>query len=152
MRLTNKELSDRQEARLARDLGGKVQPASGSRWGARRDVKTDAWFIEAKATRNGDYRLITRDLQALQRQAYQLGRTPVYEVEFYPHGSIAIVPRDILPDEPPVLVDASDQKGWSFTYAEVMQIRIPFVLRLSCGVYVLLPYQQFLQVAKQHTP
>lgn len=152
MRPTSKELSDLQEARIAQDLGGKVQPASGSRWGARRDVKNDAWLIEAKTTSQGYYRVITRDLAALQQQAYQQGRTPAYVVEFQELGSIAIVPRDILPDEPPVLIDAVDRKGWAFTYAEVAQIRIPFVLRLSCGVYCLMPYQQFLQVVEAHTP
>ena len=146
MNPTGKELANRLEEQVARDIGGRIMPASGSRWGSRRDVKSAHWLVEAKTTGRGSQRIGSLDLEYLQRQAYRAGLTPAFVVEFQQKGLVALVPNDVTAEEASVLVDVIDKSGWAFSYEEVAQTKIPLVVRFPCGVYIAMPYERFLQI------
>ena len=152
MNPTNKQLADRLEADIAMDIGGRVMPASGSRWGARRDIKSTKWLVEAKTTKQGYHRIISRDLQFLQKQAYQLGLTPAFVVEFQREGRVALIPNDVMWGDGDVLVDRIGLAGWAFSHVEVESLKIPLVVRFDCGVYAAIPYKQFLEIDRNFIP
>ena len=79
--VTRKTVSQKQESQIASDLEGKVQPASGARWGSRRDVVTPSLLIEAKTTQKPRYSVSMRDFAYLKNQAYREGKVQVYGVE-----------------------------------------------------------------------
>ena len=91
--MANKDSSKKQEKRIAEDLGGRVQPASGSRWGYKRDVSTPEYLIEAKISDAKSVSVIEKDLRFLKQQAYQQGKVPVYVVEVR-DASVAILPKE----------------------------------------------------------
>jgi hypothetical protein len=149
---TNKQLADRLEARIAMDIGGRVMPASGSRWGARRDIKSTKWLVEAKTTKQVYHRIISRDLEFLQKQAYGIGLTPAFVVEFQREGLVALIPNDVMWGEGDVLVDRTDMGGWAFSYIEVESIKIPLIVRFDLGCYAAIPYEQFLEIDRNFLP
>lgn len=73
--------SKRQEVKIAKDLGGKRQPASGSRWGYKRDVISEKFLVEAKSTIRKSYRLVLKDLEFLRQQAHAKSKEPIYIVD-----------------------------------------------------------------------
>lgn len=91
---TNAERSKRQETRLANVFGGKRQPASGSRWGSRRDVITPRLLIEAKTTIHDTFGIVVGDLAYLREQAYRVSRVPAYIVELAGKEELVVVPYD----------------------------------------------------------
>ena len=73
---------EKQEKKIAEEIGGRVQPGSGSRWGYRRDVVSSACQVEAKWTDKLSFNLVLRDWEFLRKQALLQDRIPVYVVEF----------------------------------------------------------------------
>lgn len=80
--------SEKQERGLAKRLGGKVTPGSGS-GSAKGDVHTRSdirgedgrvyeEMVEAKTTSKTQYTLKLRDLQKLEREAHARGKKPVF--------------------------------------------------------------------------
>lgn len=61
--------SQAQEKRVARRLGGKVQPASGAGWMRKGDVSTSEFLIECKTTAARSYRLDIDTIQKIDREA-----------------------------------------------------------------------------------
>lgn len=49
--------SQKQEKTVAKNLNGRVTPASGALWGAKGDVRTDVFLIECKTTGKSSYSL-----------------------------------------------------------------------------------------------
>lgn len=49
--------SQKQEKTVAKNLNGRVTPASGALWGAKGDVRTDIFLIECKTTDKSSYSL-----------------------------------------------------------------------------------------------
>ena len=47
--------SKKQERKVAKELAGKVTPASGALWGAKADVRNDIFLVECKTTQNSYY-------------------------------------------------------------------------------------------------
>lgn len=52
-----KRNSKNQESRVAKEVSGKVTPASGALWGSKGDVRNDLFLIECKTTKNDFYSL-----------------------------------------------------------------------------------------------
>lgn len=92
----NKKRSLEQETKIAADLGGRVQPASGARWGYRRDVVTPTFLVEAKVTEKGRYSIKGKDFDHLVEQAYLSGKLGVYIVELLRTADIVVMKRDDL--------------------------------------------------------
>lgn len=79
--------SRKQERRLAKDLGGKVQPGSGNQWHSKGDVKVkrksgDRWLIEAKHTEKKQFTLKEQVLKENILHATMEGAKSVVQVEF----------------------------------------------------------------------
>lgn len=74
--------SVRQERRVAKQVGGRVQPGSGNQWSAKGDVKTAEHLIECKTTDGKGYRLTVEVLRKIETEAAKAGRRPVLQVEF----------------------------------------------------------------------
>jgi len=76
--------SRKQEKRIAADLGGRRQVASGALWFAKDDIRVHGSL-------RLQYRFDIRPYRSLRKRAHQLGEIPVFVVEFRPLGeSIAI--------------------------------------------------------------
>ena len=94
MSALNKKKSLAQERRIAKDLEGRVQPASGARWGYRRDVVTPDFLIEAKTTSKQHLSVSVKDLAYLRTQACLLGKTPLFIVEFQTDLDVLVLPEE----------------------------------------------------------
>jgi hypothetical protein len=74
---------DQQERRIARQLGGRVQPGSGSGSVHKSDVKVeDRFLIEAKQTVTGSFRVTPALVELTNDRAREVGLDPVLSVEF----------------------------------------------------------------------
>lgn len=152
--LTKHEKSKRQELRLAKELGGKRQPASGSRWGHKRDVITPRFLVEAKTTSLDSHQACVADLEFLRKQAYQKGRVPAYIVEMMDKEEVVLVPYHDAETAIPELADTAV----SPMYKPHLTITVNMVsaallgtLRVfdtNAGKYALIGYERFLALAK----
>jgi len=82
--------SARQERRIAREVGGRVQPGSGSSPRARGDVKAAEELIEMKYTDKDSFVVKKSVWLEHVRRARVNGRDPVMIVEFDDNTSIRI--------------------------------------------------------------
>lgn len=74
--------SQKQEKRVAAELGGKTQKASGSGWNNRNDVKTPRFLVECKRTDNEkSISLKLIDLRDVEQHALIEGLLPAVSVE-----------------------------------------------------------------------
>ena len=156
--LTNHERSEKQEKKIAEDLGGKRQPASGSRWGYRRDVKTPAVLVEAKTTTSKAFSVLFKDLEFIRRQAYNTGRIPAYMVSVGGSSEVVILPdQDVGEDD---ISTKSEQKMLSYNgRSKSMTINQDVVKHCSGGghynvlhgktKYTIMGYEAFLIIAKR---
>lgn len=148
--MDTRKQSNKQEKRIAKDIGGKVQPASGARWGHRRDVKSDNYLIEAKTTSQDSYSLKDADLAFLKKQAYQAGKIPAYIIELSKYGEeIVFVPEQDVVEEVVenwygATEDRSKNKTFSINssnrgFAGLIRLVLP------SGVYIGMSYEAFLE-------
>ena len=155
--LTKKARSLKQEKRLAKQLNGKRQPASGARWGARRDVLLPRFLLEAKTTKATSFSLDLRDLAHLKRQAFAIGKTPAYVIQLEDKEELVVLPFHELTEDDvkgapvkeltmygkdSVTIDAT------MAYKACVECLI-HILETSHGRYVLLSYERFLHIAKK---
>ena len=64
-----RRLSKRQESKVAKELSGKVTPASGALWGAKADVRNDTFLVECKTTEKDFYSLTFNTWDKIYREA-----------------------------------------------------------------------------------
>ncbi len=75
---TTKFNSNKQEKRVAKEVGGKTVIASGSLWGSKGDVRADDYLIECKTTEKPYYVLSFDTWLKIEREAIKDGlRLPV---------------------------------------------------------------------------
>jgi hypothetical protein len=77
-----KEVSRKQEARVAKEMGGRVEAASGATKHAGGDVRAPGYRIECKYTEKDKYALKLADLQKLRTIAFKHLEQPVMQVQF----------------------------------------------------------------------
>jgi siroheme synthase len=82
-----------QEERLAVQLGGKRIAGSGSQLGAKGDVKTERWLVEAKTTTSGRFPLTLALFRKIEKEAIQAGKAPVMVIEMAGR-SLAVITLD----------------------------------------------------------
>ena len=70
------------EKRVAKLTGSRRQPASGSRWHARGDLKSKEHLTEVKATARKSYTLKLATLRKIEREAAAQDRDPAFLLEF----------------------------------------------------------------------
>lgn len=94
-----KKISARQEQRIAEDMGGRVQPASGALPGAKSDVRVfGVARVEAKYTSKDSYKLTLPTLDKIISEA-GLDRA-VLQVSFVERSGKAIVDIAVIPWRP----------------------------------------------------
>jgi len=155
--LTNHDRSKKQEERIAKDVEGKRQPASGSRWGAKRDIITPELLIEAKTTRTSKMSISIKDLHFLTKQAYQQGKIPAYVIELGSKQEVVIVPAQELTDK--VLSELGDTRTLDCKTKKSFSIGTGLVdwitsnncalVETSKSTYALISYYFFLEVSKR---
>jgi hypothetical protein len=146
--------SARQEKRIAADIGGKVQPGSGSVPGYRRDVITPNFLVEAKTTSTSKYHLCVKDLEYLKKQAYKQGKVPAFIIELEDQYEVVILPASDTPDS--IMADKKEaivrknQKSFSITKKIFDRLHDGscVVLILGSKFYVMMSYEKFLDFAK----
>lgn len=75
---TRKRNSKNQESKVAKELSGKVTPASGALWGAKADVRNDIFLVECKTTEKDFYSLTFNTWDKIYHEAIKDGlRIPV---------------------------------------------------------------------------
>lgn len=157
--VTTRDESNKQEKRLAKELGGKTVPGSGSMWGYRRDVVTPTILIEAKTTKTNKYTLSLKDLDHLKFQAYSDGKIPAYIVEFAGKGEIVIVPYQDLDEEYRESLGELKRLRYKDKYAKSLTLSTNAVSGVFSGTsasfcigtdeYLIINYEKFLPFVKR---
>ena len=156
--LTNHQRSEKQEKRVAKELDGKRQPASGSRWGYRRDVITPRFLIEAKTTKSKRHSVSFKDLTFIKKQAYLTGKIPVYLVSLLDKSEVAILPdQDVgvedLPEAPTYSTISCQITAKSITVTlDMVRSCIDgtiYKIRHGKERYLMMGYESFLDFAKK---
>ena len=70
-----------QENRVAREVGGKRQPGSGSSVYAKGDVDANDFLIECKQTKNKSIRIESKWLAKISREAFAVGKDPALSID-----------------------------------------------------------------------
>ena len=97
-----KRKSKRQESIVAKELSGRVQPASGALWGAKADVRSDLFLVECKTTAKDYYQLSFNVWDKINREALKEGmRIPVMCIDLNDGKErVAVMRTDDLMDFP----------------------------------------------------
>lgn len=75
---TPQEKGRKFERKLAKKLGGRVQPGSGAVPFAKEDVKTETHLIQCKSTTKRQYTIKLDDLETLRQNAIKVGKQPCF--------------------------------------------------------------------------
>ena len=150
----NNERSKNQETRIAKVFGGKRQPASGSRWGARRDVITPKLLIEAKTTIHDSYGVNVADLAFLREQAYKASRVPAYFVEIDGKEELIVVPFDDVSHRIDKYTYSNKADMVALTLTKEMSIDAAkngttLVFDTAKGKFAIVGYETFLGIMKK---
>lgn len=95
---TVKKISQKQEAKVAKDLNAKTVVASGALWGAKGDVRSDKYLVECKTTSKSFYSLTSSVWGKIKREAIKDGlRVPAMCIEVK-EQSVAIVEQGLVQD------------------------------------------------------
>lgn len=70
-----------QERGVAKKVGGRVMPGSGSSWRARGDVKSSTHLIEVKYTDKASFPLKKATWQQIERDALKAGKEPALIID-----------------------------------------------------------------------
>ena len=155
--LTNHQRAERQEKRITKDLDGKRQPASGSRWGYRRDVITPTFLVEAKTTKADKFAAPYKDLEFLRKQAYATGRIPVFLISLQDSSEVAVLPAQDVGDED--LPEKCEFRRTTTRSAKHLTVNLEMVSRCREGIIFrvkqgktnlyIMGYEVFLEFAKK---
>lgn len=76
--LDTKRRSTAQEKKVAKEIGGRVTPASGALWGSKADVRNEQFLVECKTTEKEQYALSYLTWEKVRHEALNDGfREPV---------------------------------------------------------------------------
>ena len=116
--------SQKRESRVAKELGTRPQPGSGSRPHYKRDHVTALVMVEHKTTLPESagydrFYLEIKDLEFLRKQALELKKVPAYWVEFGGRDAIIVIPMEDYEIEDDGIsmaeVDCRDKKSLPLT-------------------------------------
>lgn len=149
---TVRKRSQEQEKRVAKQLGGRVTPASGALWGAKGDVRQDKFLVECKTTEKDYYSLTDKVWNKIRSEAIRDGlRIPLMCIEIQ-GKSYAII-------EKPMVEDYFGNRGIYPTDVEVearsfrvrqLQDNKPIYYRINTWSLVTLAqieWEQFLEIS-----
>lgn len=86
-----------QEKEIAKRIGGRVTPGSGSKY-QKGDVRLKGFVrVEAKTTKNKSFSVTTKLIDKLEQEIFGSGEVPVFEIELCGGTHTAVVmPKDAL--------------------------------------------------------
>lgn len=86
-----------QEKEIAKRIGGKVTPGSGSKY-QKGDVRLKGFVrVEAKTTKHASFSVTTKLIDKLEQETFGSGEIPIFEIELGGGTHTAIVlPKDAL--------------------------------------------------------
>lgn len=91
------------EKRLAKEMGGRLRPASGAMAGVKGDIARGDVLLEAKSTTRDSLGVKYEWLAKISREAVAENKTPALAVSFvdtsgkaFPHGDWVMVPRRVF--------------------------------------------------------
>jgi len=90
-----KRRSQRQERRLAKEFGGKVQPGSGCGRVNKGDVKSEHFLIEAKRTDKKQYIFKLLDWETIRDRALAVQKTPLMALEIGNQRLVVVAEADL---------------------------------------------------------
>lgn len=67
--LTKRRRSQKQEKSVAKQFDARLTPASGAKWGAKGDVRSDNFLIECKTTEKDTFILTAKTWEKIEREA-----------------------------------------------------------------------------------
>lgn len=98
---SKKEINQR-EKRLAKSLGGKVQPASGALDSFKGDINVGEFLIDDKSTVKASQPVTKKMLQKITKEAREAGKLPVLSLSFDGMGLAGdtwfLVPKHVFQD------------------------------------------------------
>lgn len=86
--------SKKQESERAKQIGGRVQPGSGSSSRAPQDVRSDEYMEQLKFTDQDGYRLTAKEWLGLAHDASTFGRTPRMVIDFEKYGIRLVITQE----------------------------------------------------------
>jgi len=147
--------SDKQEIRIAKDIGGKRSAASGALPGLKRDQRNIKMLIESKTTDAASFRVDLKDLEFLGRQAYTEGKCPAYAIQIKLHEEVVLLPendifglagKELTPTEEAVVttktLGISEKLAKRIIAGEIHRYIV------NDEPYLLINYEEFLLLAK----
>lgn len=154
-----KVMSNRQEKKTAKDVGGRQQPASGSRPGAKRDVQSHRVLIECKTTIPGGRDHVpvqVKDLETLRKQGVMSDKVPCFQVSVFGAGGLVLIPADDTVDMEgyaTVEVDVRRKRTFTITAETIEQLNRSTVLLVNTAkrAWYGFSYHEFLEVLRQDT-
>jgi hypothetical protein len=148
---STKFLSNKQEKKVAKDLGGRTVIASGSLWGMKADARSDDYLIECKTTKNSYYLLKYETWEKIAKEALKDGmRIPVMAIELENSTQVAVFDVDDimnLPEES-LLKDLGYEEVYVNNQLSFRVTSIPSVVVDSETMLtlVVMPWQDFLDL------
>jgi len=89
----------KQERRVAKKVGGKVQPGSGSKDFAKGDIKEESFLVECKFTEKQSIRVELKWLKKISREAMAEGKIPALSVEIQHDDHLTAQDWTMIPTE-----------------------------------------------------
>ena len=83
-----RKFSQRSEKKIARKMGGRLTPGSGSRWHSKGDIATPDELVEVKSTANESMTVHRQWLEKIREEAIKVCKNPVVVLDF---GSIQLI-------------------------------------------------------------
>lgn len=88
-----------QERKRAQQIGGRVQPGSGSSWRAPQDIRSDEFLEQVKYTDSRSSTITTTLWRRLREDANRAGLEPRYVMDFVKEGIRLVVTEEELPPQ-----------------------------------------------------
>lgn len=150
-----KRKSQKQEKRVAKELGGRVTPASGALWGAKGDVRSEYFLVECKVTSKSSYPLKDTIWDKIAKEAlHDNMREPVMCIELNDNEPYALVYKSAFEESEsfcnlvasyPVYRIKGRQKSLSGPCCLIWESRY------ATWELVMLPWSNFIEIAEEYT-
>jgi hypothetical protein len=147
--------SDKQEIRIAKDIGGTRSAASGALPGLKRDQRNLKVLVESKTTDAAVFRVDIKDMEFLRKQACIEGKCPAYAIQIKLHEEVVLMPENEIYDLSGKELDVSEE---STVERKTLVITEALARRIIAGEvhrfivedepYLLMNYEEFLLLSK----
>lgn len=133
--LDTKRRSTAQEKKVAKEIGGRVTPASGALWGSKADVRNSQFLVECKTTEKSQYPLNYSTWEKIRHEALNDGfREPVMCIDLLSGKSrLAVLDYSVNLD----YLSWVRAQGHTTDFTPVVTVRSSKSLKYSTNTWVL---------------